>query len=354
MLYLSNNEKKEWRALADEALAKDAGPEKLAAPVRSGLLPMFCYYAGAYLAAKGKVALGREWLSAGSLTEDESLMSNSYLSSFIERQHGKIIMPAVVFADPKPYLHFITVPLIDNSRRSFLRHCSHSLPKFNRAVRIMDIGCGDGALTAAFIEKMRVSGKIGDIAELALVDRSRGMLDVAQGTVGRVIKQSAVKLIHSRIEDITGTIDGRYDIMLSALAFHHMPLEEKKKHLRKLREHTDHFIIFELDANNDLPELYSPELALSVYQLYGRVINMVFMHDAPLELALSCVDAFLMTEEVSLLTQPRGIRNDYHMLKTQWCALFEEILASSDFSRLCDSNCYADDYACLFTMHYGR
>ena len=113
------------------------------------------------------------------------------------------------------------------------------------------------------------------------------------------------------------------------------------------------FIIFEIDANNDLPEQFSPELALSVYQSYGRMISLVFMHDAPLGLALSCVDAFLMTEEVSFLVHPRGQRNDYHMLKTQWHELFEEVLAP-DFSCLCDTSCYADDYTGFFTMHYGR
>jgi hypothetical protein len=83
------------------------------------------------------------------------------------------------------------------------------------------------------------------------------------------------------------------------------------------------------------------------------MINLVFTHDAPVELALACVDAFLMTEEISFLIQPRGERNDYHMLKTQWHDLFEETL-TPDFGCLCDSPCYADDYTGFFTMHYGR
>ena len=352
MLFLTAHEKKEWQALADEALAKKSGVE-LAANVRSNLAPMFSYYLGAFLAAKGQVGLGRQWLAAGALTEEEKLMSNSYLSSFLERQHGKMIMPAVVFADPKPYIHFSGVPTIRDSRQNFLRHCSHSLPKFTGPVRIMDIGCGDGALIASFIKTMRAAGKVGDITEVALIDRSQGMINVAETTVGRVIDRSAIKAVTGKIEDLADKIDRRYDIVVSSLAYHHMPLEQKRIHLKNLKRWMDHFIIFELDANNDLPEQFSPELSLSVYQMYGRLINMVFMHDAPVELALSCVDAFLMTEEVSFLIQPRGLRNDYHMLKTQWHDLFEDVLAP-DFACLCDSACYADEYTGLFTMHYGH
>lgn len=353
MLFLTAQEKKEWRALADEALAGKSSPEQPAANIRSNLRPMFDFYIGALLASKGQTGPGRQWLAAGALIEEEKLMSNSYLSSFLERQRGKMIMPAVVFADPKPYLHFITVPVINDSRLNFLRHCSHSLPKITKPARIMDIGCGDGALTVAFINSLRKAGKIGDIAEIMLIDRSQGMIDLAQTTVQNAVKSSAVRAVNGKIENISGDLDRHYDIVLSSLAFHHMPVEQKRVHLKSLKGRMDHFIIFELDANNDLPGQFSPELALSAYQMYGRLINMVFGHDAPVELALACVDAFLMTEEVSMLIQPRGVRNDYHMLKTQWHDLFEEVLAP-DFNCLCDSPCYADDYTGLFTMHYGR
>lgn len=339
--------------LAEEALAAKSGPDKFKADVRSNLTPMFFYFLGSQMAAKGLVDLGREWLAAGALIEEETLMSNSYLSSFIERQGGKMIMPAVVFADPQPYVHFTGVPAMRDSRRNFLRHCAQSLPKFSRPARIMDIGCGDGALTAAFIETMRASGKIGDVAELTLVDRSQGMLDLAEKTIRGVAGKPAIRAIRGKIEDLAGTLEGHYDVVVSSLAFHHMPLEQKRVHLKTLSGKMDNFIIFEVDANNDLPEQHSPALAVSVYQSYGRLINLVFTHDAPVALAFSCVDSFLMTEEISFLVQPRGERNDYHMLKTQWHDLFQETLAPS-MTCLCDSACYADEYTGLFTLHYGR
>jgi len=132
-----------------------------------------------------------------------------------------------------------------------------------------------------------------------------------------------------------------------------MPYEIKMIHLKNLAPWIDHFIVSELDANNDTPELFSPELALSVYQSYGRLIDAVFAHDAPIEVAQACVDKFLLAEEVSLLTQPRGERTEYHMLRRQWRQLLEEGLGP-DFACWCDSTAYANEYLDFFTMHYGR
>ena len=47
---------------------------------------------------------------------------------------------------------------------------------------------------------------------------------------------------------------------MSSLAYHHMPLEDKRVHLARLKPWIDHFLLFEMDANNDTPDLYSPEL----------------------------------------------------------------------------------------------
>jgi hypothetical protein len=132
-----------------------------------------------------------------------------------------------------------------------------------------------------------------------------------------------------------------------------MPLEHKKIHLARLKPWIDHFLLFEMDANNDTPDIFSPELALSVYQSYGRIIDFVFAHDAPVEVVTDCVDSFLMTELISLLTQPRGEWTDYHMLRSQWNDLFQSSLGP-EFSLRSDSSCYADEYLDLFTMHYGR
>ncbi|MDQ1256614.1 MAG: hypothetical protein QG656_1212, partial [Candidatus Hydrogenedentes bacterium] len=165
--------------------------------------------------------------------------------------------------------------------------------------------------------------------------------------------EDVIRTATTRIENFSDAIDHKYDIALSSLAYHHMPLETKLMHLEKMRQWIDHFIIFEIDANNDTPELHTPELALSVYQSYGKIMDFVFAHDAPMEVVIPCIDSFLMSEAVSLLTQARGVRNDYHALRGQWHDVFMRGLGK-DFTCLSDSTCYGDEYMCLFTMHYGK
>ena len=132
-----------------------------------------------------------------------------------------------------------------------------------------------------------------------------------------------------------------------------MPFETKLYHLKKLKDQIACFILFELEANNDSPEMHSPELAISVYQSYGALMDLVFAHDAPVELAISSIDKFLMSEAIYFFTEPRGKRTDYHMLRSQWQQVFQEGLGN-EFSCLCDSTCYGDENFALFTMIYGK
>jgi hypothetical protein len=179
------------------------------------------------------------------------------------------------------------------------------------------------------------------------------MIALAEKTVGDAFPGIPVTTENARIQDCSAGICHHYDIAFSSLAYHHMPVEDKRVHLARLKPWIDHFVLFEMDADNDTPELFSPDLALSVYQSYGRIIDFVFAHDAPLDVVTDCVDSFLMTELVSILTQPRGERTDYHMLRTQWNDLFRTVLGP-EFQLWCDSACYADEHMALFTMHYGR
>lgn len=353
MLFLSPTEKTYWAELGREALDRSAKPGALGTDVRANLRPIFHFYIGTLLTAKGLNDIGREWINTGTMIEEDGLFSNAFLTGFLKRQQGRLIMPEQVFADPRHYVHFTTTPAIRQSRENFLKHCGHSLPKISRPFRIMDIGCGDGGLMVALLKHLQAVAKIGDIGEILLIDPSPGMIALARETAGKVFPPAAIKTLNSRIEGVSGQITRHYDAALCSLAYHHMPYETKVVHLQKLKPHIDHLLLFELDANNDLPELHTPELVVSVCQSYGRMIDFVFSHDAPVAVAQACVDKFLMTEEVSLLTQPRGQRNDYHMLKSQWLGLFEQVLAP-DFQCYCDSPCYADEYLSLFTLHYGR
>jgi SAM-dependent methyltransferase len=353
MLFLTRTESAQWTDLGREIAATRMGPFDLRGKVRDKLIPCFRCYAGAMLMSNGLEELGRKWFQAGVLEEDEGLLFNGFVNSFLERQKGKFIMPEKPFVDPRPFMHFASVPVLKKSREEFVRQACDSLPRFTNPVRIMDIGCGDGALTANFVQRLQQTGKAAAVGQILLIDPSPAMVELAVKTVGKVFPPSAIRGMNSPIQDVSGTLSEHYDVAISSFAYHHMPYETKLFNLCKLAPCIDHFVLFELHGNNDLPELNSPELALSVYQLYGRVIDWVFSHDAPVELAIAAVDNFLMAEVVSMLTLPRGRRTDYHALRCQWHDLFRHGLGP-EFTCLCDVTTFTEDYLDLLTLHYGR
>ncbi|HPA44254.1 MAG TPA: class I SAM-dependent methyltransferase [bacterium] len=353
MLFLTRSESIQWSELRDEILRDKLEPFDLDSRVRQKLVPCFRCFAGAFLICKGQKDLGRRWIQAGVLEEEQGLFFNGFVNSFLERQNGRFAMAEKPFVDPRPFVHFAGVPTLKKSRQEFVRQAADSMPKFNHPIRIMDIGCGNGALVADFLKQLRDTDRVGDIGEILLVDPSPAMVDLAVKTVGEAFPKQIIRGVNRSFQDFSGTLDGHYDIALSAFAYHHMPYETKVFHLRKLAPWIDHFVLFELDCNNDLPELHSPELALAVYQCYGRVIDWVFSHDAPVDIAIAAVDCFLMAEAVSMLTMPRGERSDYHALRPQWHDMFR-MSFGPEFTCLCDTTALAEDAMDLFTMHYGR
>lgn len=296
---------------------------------------------------------GRDWIKAGLAGEQGGLFSNAFLLSYLGRNNGKLVIPEVIFADPAPYVHFAGTPVLLDSRTKFRAHCVHALPRYTKPLRIMDIGCGHGIVLTDLLLELRKSGSIGAVEEILLIEPSEGMLRLAKENVVKAFPEARVNFSQARIEALSDKIDGYYDIALASLAYHHMPYEIKLYHLKKLKDHIGCFILFELDANNDSPEMHSPELALSVYQLYGSVMDFVFAHDAPVEIALSSIDKFLMSEAIYFFTEPRGKRTDYHMLRSQWHQVFREGLGEN-FSNFCDSTCFWDENMGFFTMIYGK
>ncbi|HNQ30427.1 MAG: Methyltransferase domain protein [Methanoregulaceae archaeon PtaB.Bin009] len=353
MLFLSTAERRQWERYAEEALRESPEPGYWDSAIRKNLIPAFHFYIATFLAAHGEGERGIGWLESGTLAEEEGLFGCGFLLGFLRRHGGRLIVPVAPFQDPRPFIHFAGVPAMKTARQQFVRQCTHSLPVFDRPLRFMDIGCGDGALTAAVLNHLVEAGKAPGISEVLLIEPSPAMADLAEETVRSALPGVDVMVRNSRIQDCSSTIGNSFDIAMSSLAYHHMPLEQKRVNLSRLKPWIDHLVLFEMDANNDTPDLYTPDLALSVYQSYSRIIDFIFTHDAPVDLAIDCVDSFMMAEIVSLLTEPRGKRLDYHMLRGQWHALFSEVLGP-EFSCRCDSSAYADEYMTLFTLHYGR
>jgi len=179
------------------------------------------------------------------------------------------------------------------------------------------------------------------------------MCDLAEKRLSEEFPETRVKAVHSKIQDFSDKITRKFDVAMSSLAYHHMPMDHKIRHFKSLGPQIDHFILFEMEANNETPDMNSPELITSLYQHYGRMVDYVFSHDAPIETAVRCVDCFLMTEAASFLIQPRGSRTDYHMLRTQWYKAFSEGLGN-EFQLISDCNANTDEYLNIFTLHYAR
>jgi SAM-dependent methyltransferase len=353
MLFLTDQEQQEWTGFAHEIQKGVLAPAGFEVEIAPPLLPAFHFYIATFLAANGAGEQAVAWAASGALLEEEGFFGCSFLLGFLHRYDREFRIPARVFEDPRPFLHFTTVPFMAEARRQFVQRCGDSLPVFDHPIRFMDIGCGDGGLTVAFLKNLVEKHKISGIGEILLVDPSPAMAALAEKTVLAAFPEAAVCIEHGKIQDCSGRIDQKIDIAMSSLAYHHMPIEDKRLHLRRLRPWIDHLVLFEMDANNDTPDLHTPALALSVYQSYGRIFDHIYAHDGPVEVVNASIDSFLMTEVVSILTEPRGVRSDYHMLREQWKMLIEEVLGP-EFSLRCDAACYEDDFLAFFALHYGR
>ncbi len=352
MLFLTNDESRIWNDLGNRALSSGGKLFSVDSLIRPGLIPAFHFYIGTLLLSDNMNQAGMEWIATGMAGEQGGLFSNAFLASYLGRNNGKLAIPETIFADPAPYIHFAGTPVLIDSRVSFRSHCVHALPGFTRPVKIMDIGCGHGMVLVDLLLALRRSGNIGNVDEVLLIDPSRAMLELAQENVKKSFPEATIRISQARIETISDSIKGYYDISLASLSYHHMPYETKLFHLRKLKDHIGCLVLFELDANNDTPEIHSPELALSVYQSYGALMDFVFAHDAPVELAISSIDRFLMSEAIYFFIEVRGKRSDYHMLRSQWHQVFREGLGQK-FSCLCDSTCFGNENMELFTMIYA-
>jgi SAM-dependent methyltransferase len=353
MLFLTAEESRTWKDLADKVLKTRSGSNGDLDSIRPGLIPAFHYYIGTLLLSQGYNQEGATWIHSGIAVEPGGLFSNAFLASYLQRNHGALVIPEVIFSDPAPYVHFSSTPLLTDSRARFMTDCARGLPRITQPLKIMDIGCGHGKAVVDLLLRLRSEGLIDAVEEIFLIDPSEGMLKLAKENVAAALPGARIRISQSRFEALSDHLQGHYHMALSSLAYHHMPYETKLIHMKKLRDHIDHFILYEVDANNDTPELHSPEIALSVYQAYGILIDCVFANDAPIDLAISSIDKFLMSEAIYFFTEPRGKRTDYHMLRSQWHQLFHEGLGK-DFSCLCDSTDYADEHVALFTMIYGR
>jgi len=345
MFYLSESDAERWRGLAGsfDTSALDAEPERLR--------PALCYYLGAGHLAAGRLYEARQWLQAGVL--EEPVRASAYLLDYLDRHDGSVATVLPSFEDPRPWAHFSSLPHLKTARETMISFCTASLPDLESPVRMMDIGCGNGALTVSLLERLVDSGGTPGVGDVLLLDPSEGMLDAAAERVSEAFPGARITTVADTLQGCSEGLPGGYDVALCALSVHHMPRERKVEHIGRLASSVGHLLIFELGANHDLPEMLSPELVYSVYQTFGQSLEYIYAREAPEDVRRACADIFVMTEALSLLFEPRGKRTEYHMMRHQWHELLSGFDAPS-VTCMGERTCYCDPYCEVFALHYVR
>lgn len=349
MIHLTRNESTLWTELTDRARSGDLDPDAKLAELRPALRPAFRFHAATIIALEGDIKKSLSWLAAGSLEEKEN-MACAYMAGFLQR-HQSFSMPVTVFEDPRPYIHFTTVPAIAGARHKFRDFTSRTIPSYDRPIKFMDVGCGNGTMGVELLQFLQEKKIIPGVQEIILVDPFPAMLEIAEKSAKEVFPKARITTMLGLSQDISSKFPDDIDFTLCSLSIHHMPWKIKAGLVKDIAARSREVLLFEMDADHDTHELGCPELSLSVYQSYGAVIDAIFAHDATVDVALKCVDLFLLAEVISLLSQPHGKRTEYHMTSYQWRKLFEE---ETDYRLSAEETCLACSGADFFGHHFRK
>jgi SAM-dependent methyltransferase len=350
VFYLSEEESASWREMARTVLDSAVFDASAVDIVPADLRPAACYYLASNLIAAGRVDDARRWLGLGA--EIEPIRGSAYLLDYLQRHGGELTVAQPSFADTRPWAHFSSLPHLRSARGVLCDFCASSLPELEGPLNIMDIGCGNGVLTVAFIKSVLDAGKARSVGEVVLLDPSAEMLAAAKANIEEAFPGAEISTFEGKLEEASTRLPGGFDLALCSLSVHHMPYELKTVHIGSLSRAVDNLVVFELGANHDTPELNSPELVYSIYQTFGQSLEYIFAREAPEEVQRACADIFVMSETISLLTQPRGERTEYHMPRKQWHDLLTS--ACPEMTCLGEITCYSDEYCELVALHYGR
>jgi len=147
-------------------------------------------------------------------------MSEFEKSEWAEKEHAKGFMEN---AD----IYILERPRLFKILKSFYRHF---LGKKMERPKVLDLGCGDGALTR---ELLKEDSQI----QATLVDGSSEMLKSARE---RLKSYDDMRFIHSTFQELLNNddvLDDDFDFVVSSLAIHHLHFEEKKSLFRYIHNH---------------------------------------------------------------------------------------------------------------------
>ena len=120
----------------------------------------------------------------------------------------------------------LVVQIMTLGRAGAIRRLTVDQAQIKPGDRILDVGCGTGALTLLAQERA------GSAGQALGIDPSPEMIDVARGKARR--KHSAVDFRAGVIEQLPFP-DSSFDVVLSSLMMHHLPGDLKPKALAEVR-----------------------------------------------------------------------------------------------------------------------
>lgn len=207
-------------------------------------------------------------------------------------------------------------------------------PGLTTSPTIIDIGSGNGILLVEIVNQILSLYPLESI-QIISIEQSPEMLAATQQYCQKCISIPIVFTpVCGKIQEITDqqleTIDQHHPIWFvnASLSLHHMPSEIKVPTMKMIANRSRYCLISEANYNHDLPEKDTPELIYSVTESYGFVIQDVLNSAASPADKRLCVNNFLLTEAINILTRDRQDRVDYHALISEW----QEIAAQASWT----------------------
>jgi len=284
-------------------------------------------YAGCLLANHQREVEAMQMLAL-----DHDNVFSKILLGYLE-ETGALIMASKVFEDAKPYHIYTQTPLYKSHEKALVtniaRFAGENPHPPGKLPTILDIGPGDGELTARYVDAIVREYELEKI-RLIFIDPFHEQLEMASANCHDKTEAACeIITICNKVQDLTPAQVGglmKYKpvwFVAAALSVHHMPEEQKIPMLRTMKSLSDRFILAEVNWNHDLPEKDSPELIYSVVKNYGFFCQGIL--DLPVSEAERklCLYHFPLDEAINIIKSERNNRIDYHTPINNWKRIAE-------------------------------
>jgi hypothetical protein len=290
-------------------------------------------YAGVLLASQQRIT---DAISVLKLCLDRTF--SAVLADYLV-EHQALIPAATAFQETNPYDVWTQTDLYAAQMAGTLKAITSFVqrippPDLTTSPTIIDIGSGNGILLVAIVNQILALYQLESI-QIISIEQSPEMLAATQQYCQKSISIPIVFTpICAKIQEITAeqiaTIDRHHPIWFvnASLSLHHIPSEIKVPTMKIIANRSRYCLISEANYNHDLPEKDTPELMYSVTESYGLVIQDVLNSATSQSDKKLCINNFLLTEAINILTKDREDRVDYHALISEW----QEIAAQGSWA----------------------